>query len=194
VISRILVKPFGGIWKLKQTCNNTNSKLMKKIYKFIYNLYQFEHGSAISYDSQIDGVLNLPYGMKQIIISPDVKIGKNCVIFPQVHIIHDRLIDSKTFGTPTIGDNCYIKSGAKIIGNIKIGNNVQIEANCVVTQDIPDNHVVSFSPLKISKIDKTPDNRLYSFQNGKWIYYDNGNWIDVKDNEILMTFDRAYKS
>ena len=33
----------------------------------------------------------------------------------------------------------YFGSGAKIIGNIKIGNNVNIGANAVVIKDVPDN-------------------------------------------------------
>lgn len=36
----------------------------------------------------------------------------------------------------------YICPGAKIIGDIKIGNNVRIGANCVVFEDIPDNATV----------------------------------------------------
>lgn len=34
---------------------------------------------------------------------------------------------------------CIFGSGAKIIGNIKIGNNVNIGANAVVIKDVPDN-------------------------------------------------------
>ncbi len=185
MISRLLVKLFGGIWRVKQKCNQANSNLMQKIYRFIYNFYQFEHGSAISYASKIDGELNLPYGMKHIIISSNVTIGKNCVIFPQVCILEDTIIDSKTFGSPTIGDNCYIAAGVKIIGNIKIGNNVRIEANATITQNIPDNHIVTSTQPKITKADKNLDNHLYMFQNGKWIYYENGKWVDVKDNKIL---------
>lgn len=35
-----------------------------------------------------------------------------------------------------------IGAGAKILGEIKIGNNVKIGANCVVTRSIPDNGIV----------------------------------------------------
>ena len=36
----------------------------------------------------------------------------------------------------------YIGCGAKIIGGVRVGNNVRIGANCVVCQDIPDNATV----------------------------------------------------
>ena len=52
-------------------------------------------------------------------------------------------------GYPTIGDNVYIGPGAKIVGAVKVGNNVAIGANCVVTKDVPDNAVVVGVPGKI---------------------------------------------
>ena len=39
--------------------------------------------------------------------------------------------------------------GCKVIGKIKIGDNVIIGANAVVTHDVPDNVVVAGIPAKI---------------------------------------------
>jgi serine O-acetyltransferase len=52
-------------------------------------------------------------------------------------------------GVPTIGDRVYIAPGAKIFGAIKIGNNVAIGANAVVTKDLPDNAVAVGIPAQI---------------------------------------------
>jgi serine acetyltransferase len=79
---------------------------------------------------------NLPHGIMGIVISPNAVIGTGCTIFHQVTIGEGR------DGAPTIGDNCFIGVGAKIIGKIKIGNNVRIGANCVVFEDVPDNCTV----------------------------------------------------
>ncbi len=49
---------------------------------------------------------------------------------------------------PRLGDNIFIGSGAKIIGNISIGNNVRIGANSVVLDDVPDNSVVVGIPAR----------------------------------------------
>ncbi len=70
-----------------------------------------------------------------IIINPKAKIGSNCTLYPGV------LIGHKEEGqpAPVIGNNVFICSGAKIIGNVHIGNNVVIGHNCVVTHDIPEN-------------------------------------------------------
>lgn len=51
-----------------------------------------------------------------------------------------------------VGDNCYFGLGAKIFGSVRIGNNVTVGANAVVTKDIPDNAVVGGVPAKIIKI------------------------------------------
>lgn len=43
----------------------------------------------------------------------------------------------------------FIGSGAKIIGNIKIGDNVKIGAGCIVVTDIPNNATVVMSKPRI---------------------------------------------
>ncbi len=52
---------------------------------------------------------------------------------------------------PVIGNDVYIATGAKILGDIKVGNNVIIGANAVVIKDVPDNCVVAGVPAKIIK-------------------------------------------
>ena len=93
-------------------------------------------GTFLNEGAQFKKIPNFPHGLYGIIISKNAKIGENCTIFHQVTIGEGR------DGAPFIGDNCYIGCGAKIIGNIKVGNNVKIGANCVVVEDIPDNCTV----------------------------------------------------
>lgn len=54
---------------------------------------------------------------------------------------------------PTIGDNVSVYVGAVIAGDIKIGNNVKIGANCVVLKDVPDNSICYGNPCIIVKRD-----------------------------------------
>ncbi|MCV2361768.1 hypothetical protein LNV08_22645, partial [Paucibacter sp. TC2R-5] len=103
-------------------------------------------------------------------------IGKNCVIFQQVTIGSNTLIDSKGRGAPTIGDNVYIGAGAKIVGKVTIGNNVRIGANAVVYKDVPSNSVVFSGEQRMLTKDKVLDNHFYS-RNGGWIYFDDGKWV-----------------
>lgn len=43
---------------------------------------------------------------------------------------------------PELGNNVILAPGAKIFGNVKIGDNVFVAANSIVTKDIPNNSVV----------------------------------------------------
>ena len=54
-----------------------------------------------------------------------------------------------TMGSPIVGDRVFIAAGAKIIGRIKLGNDLVIGANAVVTKDVPDNAVVGGIPAKV---------------------------------------------
>ncbi|WP_283640772.1 serine O-acetyltransferase [Mesonia mobilis] len=74
-------------------------------------------------------------------------MGKNCMIGTQVTVGGK----SGHFEVPVIGDNVYLATGAKILGPIKIGNNVIVGANAVVIKDVPDNCVVAGIPAKIIK-------------------------------------------
>lgn len=94
--------------------------------------------------AQLDSVPNFPHGLYYgIVVSHNAKIGKNATIFHQV------TIGEGNGGAPTIGDNCIIGAGAKIIGKVTVGNNVKIGANCVVIDDIPDNATVVMEKPRI---------------------------------------------
>jgi len=194
MLFRILVKPFGSIWNLKKLCNSKHPAFITKIYRFLYNAYQFEHGSAISFRATFAGIPNLPYGTKQIIISEDAKIGKNCVIFQQVSIQRDTLPDSSSLGSPIIGDNCYIYPGAKIIGGITLGDNVRIGPNTTVMQDVPNNSYVMNTGLKIIKIEDKINNKYHTFSNNQWVYFDNNTSIPVKDQEIIQKLQNKFEN
>lgn len=71
-----------------------------------------------------------------IIISNYAKIGNYCRIHAGVNIGADA---KRGKSAPQIGDFVYIAPGAKLFGDIKIGNNIAIGANAVVNK--------SFMPL-----------------------------------------------
>lgn len=52
-------------------------------------------------------------------------------------------------GAPTIGNNCLIGVGAKIIGNVRVGDNVRIGANAIVVDDVPDNCTVVMNKPRV---------------------------------------------
>ena len=42
---------------------------------------------------------------------------------------------------PVIGDNLDLGIGAKVIGDVRLGNNVKIGANAVVTRSFEENNI-----------------------------------------------------
>jgi len=82
-----------------------------------------------------------------IVIHPLSVIGKNCNILHGVTI--GQANRGRNKGYPVLGDNIYIGPGAKVFGAVKIGNNVAIGANCVVTRDVPENSVVVGIPGRV---------------------------------------------
>jgi len=54
---------------------------------------------------------------------------------------------------PTLGNNVVVGTGAKILGNITIGDNSYIGANAVVIKDVPPNSTVVGVPGRITKQD-----------------------------------------
>ncbi|PTK32888.1 serine acetyltransferase [Staphylococcus hominis] len=64
-------------------------------------------------------------------------IGDNCKILQNVTIG-----GRSKHGTPVIGNNVLIGSGATILGGITIGNNVKIGAQALVMEDVQDNQTI----------------------------------------------------
>lgn len=122
-----------------------------------------------------------PHGFFGVFIAGAARIGADCVIFHHVTIGSNTLIDSPTFGSPTIGDRCYIGAGAKIIGGITIGNDVRIGANAVVTRNVPSNATV-VAGRRDPILSETPkDNRLFRCTADGWVFYQNGDWQPASD-------------
>lgn len=75
-----------------------------------------------------------------------VVIGETAIIGDNVLIYHGVTLGGVTTNSgkrhPTIGNNVVIGCGAKILGNIIIGNNSKIGANSVVLKDVLENTTV----------------------------------------------------
>ncbi|WP_305848820.1 serine O-acetyltransferase [Microcystis aeruginosa] len=89
--------------------------------------------------------LFIQHGFSTIVMAD---LGDNCWINQQVTIGY-----KDKSGRPKIGNNVRITAGAKVLGNITIGDNVTVGANSVVVKDVPANCVVVGIPARIIKRD-----------------------------------------
>ena len=151
-------------WKLRQKGRASRSSLARRYYRNRYQKLMNKNCADISFGCQMDGIPTFPHGFTGIFISEGAKIGKNCVIFHQVTIGSNTLPGSSGQGFPTLGDNVYIGCGAKIIGNVHIGNHVRIGANCVVTRDVPDNATVVLEKPRVIVREAPQENRFVSYE------------------------------
>lgn len=112
--------------------------------------YSIKFGIDIPYQTQIGRGLYIGH-FGGIVVNPRVVIGENCNLSQGATL--GQTNRGPRAGVPTIGNSVFIGPGAKIIGNIRIGNNVAIGANAVVTKDVPDNAVVVGIPARIISLD-----------------------------------------
>ena len=127
------------IWKFQRVLrrleyySNTNTlfgKLFQVVTRFRLHHLSIKLGFSIPINVFGPGLSIAHYGT--IVVSPGATIGKNCRI-------HEGVTIGATNGSSraaTIGDNVFIGTGAKIIGEVKISSNVAIAANAVVINDV----------------------------------------------------------
>ena len=101
-------------------------------------------GIYIPWQTTIGGGLRI-YHYGCICINSEVIIGSNCVMR------HGVTIGVKKIGekSPVIGNNVEFGAGAKVLGALKIGDNVTVGANAVVVCDVPTDSIAVGVPAKI---------------------------------------------
>ena len=81
-----------------------------------------------------------------IIISGDAVFGEDCIVRNGVTV---GLRSTGQRGSPIIGDRVDIGAGAKLLGPIRIGDDVAIGANAVVLTDVPSHSIAVGVPARV---------------------------------------------
>ena len=120
--------------------------------RFISQMARFLTGIEIHPGAILGRRVFFDHGMG-IVIGETAIIGDDCVIFHGVTL--GGLSSKRANQTnnnkrhPTIKNNVMLGAGAKLLGDITIGENVKVGANAVVLADVPDNAVAVGIPAKI---------------------------------------------
>ncbi len=112
--------------------------------------------SAVSTKSSIEEGTVIMAG---VVINPDARIGRSCIINTASTIDHDCTLQDGVHtspgthlgGTVQIGKRTWICIGATIINNINIGCDSVVAAGAVVTKDVPSNVTVAGVPAVIKE-------------------------------------------
>ncbi len=84
-----------------------------------------------------------------VVIGETAIIGDDCTLFQGVTLGGTGKERGKRH--PTLHNGVFVGAGAKVLGNIEIGNNAKIGANAVVLTDVPDGATAVGVPAKVIK-------------------------------------------
>lgn len=156
---------YHDIWTLRKDIHNARKeKIIPSSCRFtgwkyhLYALYWESYGSFIGIDAVLEDGIVFPHKIMGVFISNWAHIGKKCVIFQHVTIGSNMFQESKGFGAPYLEDGVFVGCGAKIIGNVHVGKNARIGANCVIVKDVPDNSVTVIRGIETIVKDKELNN------------------------------------
>lgn len=124
------------------------TKGLRFIPRFISGLGQFLTTIDIHPAAQIGRRVFIDHGVG-VVIGETTIIGDDVVIYQQVTLGGVSLSSGKRH--PTIENNVVIGAGAKILGNITIGENSKVGANSVVVKDVPSNSTAIGIPARVIK-------------------------------------------
>jgi len=118
--------------------------------RLISQIAKFITGIEIHPGAKIGKGLFIDHGMG-VIIGETTVIGDNVTLFQGVTLGGTGKERGKRH--PNIGNNVVVGTGAKVLGNITIGDNSYVGANAVVIKDVPANSTVVGVPGRITKQD-----------------------------------------
>lgn len=107
-------------------------------------------GIEIHPGARIGWGLFIDHGMG-VVVGETAIIGNNVTLFQGVTLGGTGKETGKRH--PTLGDHIVVGTGAKVLGNIMVGNNSYIGANAVVIHDVPPNATVVGVPGHVTKQD-----------------------------------------
>ena len=115
------------------------------VYKILFKFIQILTGIELPCEVDVGKNFRIDH-FGGIIISGFASFGDNCVLRDGVTVGLRRVEDPVA---PRVGNNVDIGTGAKLLGDITIADNVVIGANAVVLEDVPPNSIAVGVPARI---------------------------------------------
>ena len=123
--------------------------------RFLMMLVRWWTGIEIHPSATIGRGLFIDHGIG-VVIGETAVIGDNVTLFQGVTLGGTGKERGKRH--PTIKNNVVIGAGAKVLGNITVGDNSLVGANAVVVRDVPDHSTVVGVPGRVTR---TKDRRFH---------------------------------
>ncbi|HET7399074.1 MAG TPA: serine O-acetyltransferase EpsC [Intrasporangium sp.] len=107
---------------------------------------RFATGVEIHPGARLGRRFFIDHGMG-VVIGETAEVGDDVMLYHGVTLGGRSL--AKTKRHPTVGDRVTIGAGARILGPVRIGDDVQVGANSVVVKDVPDGSVATGIPAVV---------------------------------------------
>jgi serine O-acetyltransferase len=124
-------------------------RVVRLPFSFLYKLMKFFSEGILGIELPCETVIGRRFTIAHpgaIVISGDAVFGDDCVVRQGVTV---GLRYNNQRGSPRIGNRVDIGAGAKLLGEITIGDDVAIGANAVVLCDVPDGCVAVGVPAVV---------------------------------------------
>lgn len=126
---------------------------LKTFARWLSYLSRFLTGIEIHPGARIGPGFFIDHGMG-VVIGETAEVGEDVLLYHGVTLGGSSLKRVKRH--PTIGDRVVISAGAKVLGDITIGDDCKIGPNAVVRQSIPPKSVVVGIPGRVVRRDGRP--------------------------------------
>ncbi|MHB1285387.1 MAG: serine O-acetyltransferase [Leptospirales bacterium] len=120
---------------------------LRVVARLISAFSRFATGIEIHPGARIGPGFFIDHGMG-VVIGETTEIGTDVTLFQGVSLAGNGK-DRGQKRHPTLGDHVLVGAGAKILGNIRIGEGVRVGANAVVLQSIPSHCTVVGIPGRV---------------------------------------------
>jgi serine O-acetyltransferase len=114
--------------------------------RVISQISRFFTGIEIHPGATIGRRFFIDHGMG-VVIGETTEIGDDCLLYQGVTL--GGTGNEKGKRHPTLGDHVVIGTGAKVLGNIRIGSHVKVGAGSVVVHPVPDHSTVVGIPGRV---------------------------------------------
>ncbi len=134
-----------GVWRMGVRIRPLRM-FLSFVYKALYRHCAYVYGIEVPYTARIGRRVKFEH-QHGIVIHGACVIGDDCVIRQGVTLgIKDEHFPNDA---PRLGMRVSIGAGAKLMGAIRVGNDVRVGANAVVLQDVPSNCTVVGIPARV---------------------------------------------
>ncbi len=122
------------------------TKKLFTLARIVSQLARLFTGIEIHPGAKIGKGLFIDHGMG-VVIGETTEIGDNCLLYQGVTLGGTGKDKGKRH--PTLGNNVMVGAGAKVLGPIRIGDNVKVAANAVVLNNIPSDCTAVGVPARV---------------------------------------------